>query len=262
MLNKLFKPIMILSALLMFSSSLQAKEWKKVRIGVEGAYRPFSFYTADGELSGFDIDISKALCDAMNVECEFVASDWDGIIPGLLAGKFDMIVASLSITEERKKVVAFSDKYYKSSGHFLIPRKDSLNIVMDGLGGSTVGVQRGTTHANFLEDMFKDKVNIVQYDTQENVILDLFAGRLDAIVADSFVLLGQVLQTEKGNDYQFIGPSLNDKRWFGEGEAGIAFRKEDKDLREMVNRAILKIRDNGEYRKVNDKYFPFDIYDK
>src|SRR3546814_8145784 len=128
-------------------------DWKKVRIGVEGAYPPFSEVTPDGKLVGFDIDIANALCEEMKVECELITQDWDGIIPALQARKYDAIIASMSITEERKEKVDFTKKYYNTPAKFGRKKGSGLEITEEGLKGQMVGVQRATIHDNFVTDV-------------------------------------------------------------------------------------------------------------
>ncbi|MGD9331441.1 MAG: transporter substrate-binding domain-containing protein, partial [Desulfobacterales bacterium] len=141
-------------ALALAAGTVQAKDWKKVRIGVEGAYPPFSYMTPEGELAGFDIDIAKALGQAMGVEIELVAQDWDGIIPALLARKYDAIIASMSITEERKKKVAFTNKYYQTPAKFVIKKGMMSAFSKDAIKGKKVGVQRATIHDKYLTDNY------------------------------------------------------------------------------------------------------------
>ena len=235
------------------------KDWKKVRIGTEGAYPPFNYVDNKGKLQGFDIDIAKALCDAMGVECPFVMQDWDGIIPGLLAKKYDCIIASMSITDERKKKVDFTEKYYMTPAKFVAKKGAGIEISKKGLKRKAVGVQRATVTENFLRDKFGDTVKVRSYATLEEAKMDLVSGRLDLVIADSVVLDDGFLKTDAGKGYEFVGPGYTDKRWFGEG-IGIAIRKGDDDLRELFNKAIKEIRANGTYQKINKKYFDFDVY--
>jgi len=236
-----------------------AMAMEKVRIGTEGAYPPFNFIDKDGALQGFDIDIAKALCGEMGVQCDFVLQDWDGLIPGLLAKKFDCIIASMSITEERQKKVDFTDKYYMTPSRFVARKGAGFDISKAGLKGKTVGVQRATTSANFLRDNYGDTVKIKAYATQDEVNMDLVAGRIDLAIADSIVLQTGFLDTEAGKDFELVGPSFADQKWFGEG-IGIAIRKGESELREMFNKAIKEIRANGTYHKISAKYFDFDVY--
>ncbi|MCB1491380.1 MAG: ABC transporter substrate-binding protein [Rhodobiaceae bacterium] len=235
-----------------------AKDWTTVRIGTEGAYPPFNYVDSNGQLQGFDVDIAKALCEEMKVECTFVAQDWDGIIPALLANKYDAIVASMSITEERKQKVDFSDKYYSTPPALIAPKDTDLTATDPAaLAGKTIGAQSSTTHATFLEDKYPDST-IKLYATQDEANLDLASGRLDAVAADS-VVLGEWLKTDDGACCKMVGPMENDPKYFGDG-AGIAVRKGEDDLREMFNKAIAAIIANGKYKEINDKYFDFSVY--
>lgn len=256
------KRILVIVSLCLFlaaGGSALANDWAKVRIGVEGAYPPFSFVQPDGELAGFDIDIAKALGNAMGAEVTLVAQDWDGIIPGLLAKKYDAIIASMSITEERLKKVGFSHKYYQTPAKFICKKGTIETFSREAIKGKSVGVQRATIHDKYLTDNYGKDVNVKRYGTQDEAYLDLTAGRVDMLLADSVALSDGFLKKPEGKDYAFIGPDLTDPKWFGNG-AGIAIRKEDKDLAEKFNKAIDTIRANGTYKGIQDKYFDFNVY--
>ena len=250
---------LIAVAMMSVAAGVQADEWKKIRIGVEGAYPPFSSITESGKLVGFDIDIALELCKTMGAECSLVPQDWDGIIPALLARKYDAIVASMSITEERQKKVAFTDKYYSTPAKFVRKKGSGIEITKAGLAGKSVGVQRATTHDNFITGEFGESVTIKRYGTQDEAYLDAVAGRLDLLLADSVAMDDGFLSTEQGADFEFVGPGYTDPKYFGEG-AAIAVRKKDTDLAEKFNAAIKTIRANGKYKAINDKYFDFDVY--
>lgn len=254
---KLIIAVVLVSLLL--GGQASTKEWEKVRIGVEGAFPPFSFVDQEGNLQGFDIDIARALCEAMQVECTLVQSDWDGIIPGLLARKYDAIIASMSITEERKKKVGFTGKYYHTPAKFVAKKGADIELSEESLQGKTVGVLRASIFDNYITDNFKDTVEIKRYGSQDEAYLDLVSGRLDLVLGDSVAIKEGFLSTEQGADFAFVGPDLYDPRWFGVG-AGIAVRKSDDELRKMFNEAIKEIRANGAYQKIQDKYFDFDVY--
>ena len=231
----------------------------KVRMGTEGAYAPFNYIDQNGELQGFDIEIGNALCAAMKVECEWVTNDWDGIIPALMAKKYDTIVASMSITEDRLKKIDFSDKYYTTPAKFVRKKGSGIEITRESLAGKTVGVQSATIHEDFLLGEYGDIVEIKTYGTQDDANLDFAAGRVDLLLADSVALLEGLLQTDAGKDAEFVGPDFTDPKYFGLG-AGIGIRKGETELRDMLNAAIAQIRADGTYERINAKYFDFDVY--
>lgn len=255
----IFKPL-VLSIIISMSlvGITTAKEWKQIRIGSEGAYPPFNYFKND-QLAGFDIDIAKALCTKMKVQCIFVAQDWDGMIPALLANKYDAIMASMSITEERKKKVRFSEKYYNPPVRFVIPKNsDITDISPDALVGKTIGAQSSTTHSSYLEDLYKGS-RIKLYDTLDAANYDLTTGRLDLVLADALILVEWLEKTDDGKCCKFVGKNIENMKYFGEG-AGIAVRQNDKELADMFSKAIQDIIADGTYEKINIKYFPFNIY--
>ena len=224
----------------------------KIRIGTEGAYPPFNQIDANGRLIGFDIDIAKALCKQMNAECEFVTQDWDGIIPGLLARKYDAIVASMSITEERKQAVDFTNPYYSNKLRFVA--REGAYVDPRQVDGLTIGAQRATISGQWLEDNLADRVTVKLYDTQENAYLDLAAGRVNAVLADMLVSY-EWLSKPEGKGFSFAGNAveIDDK-------IGIAVRKGDTGLLDRLNTALAEIVADGTYEAINKKYFPFSIY--
>ena len=246
-----------LSLMVLVASPVLAAD--KIRIATEGAYSPFNYVNAKGELEGFDVDIAKALCDEMKADCSLVAQDWDGIIPALLAKKYDAIIASMSITEERKKKVAFTNKYYQTPAKFICKKGMVKEFSPEVLKGKTVGVQRATIHDNYISDNYGKDVEIKRYSTQDEAYLDIAAGRVDFLLADSVALSDGFLKKPEGKDFEFVGPDLTDPKWFGQG-SGIACRKQDKDLVEMFNKAIKQIRADGTYKAIQDKYFDFNVY--
>lgn len=260
-MKRLLTVVLAAASIALAAGTVQAKEWKTVRIGVEGAYPPFSYVDPDGRLAGFDIEIAQALCDQMRVKCTMVQQDWDGIIPALLARKYDAIVASMSITEERKKKVAFTGRYYNTPAKFARKKGSGIEISKAGLKGKTVAVQRATTHDNFITGEFGDSVNIKRYATQDEAYLDAVAGRVDLLLADSVAMDDGFLKTDKGQGWEFVGPDYSEPKYFGDG-AGIAIRKQDEDLVKKFNNAIKAIRSNGTYDRIAKKYFDFDIYGK
>lgn len=229
-----------------------------LNVCVEGAYPPFSETTPQGTVEGFDIDIANALCSEIGADCSLVKTDWDGIIPALLERKCDAIVASMSITPERKAVIDFTKKYYNSPAMFVAAADAGLSDSPEGMAGKTVGVQRGTIHQNFMEQRYPD-ADLRLYATQDEAFLDLASGRLDAVMADRVAIQGGFLDTPAGEGFAFFGQPHADPAIHGEGQ-GIGVRKEDTELRDRLSAAIDAIRASGEYDRIAAKYFDFDIY--
>ena len=236
----------------------QSPDWKTIRVAVEGAYPPFSEIGPDGKIKGFDIDIANALCADLKAQCTFVQQEFDGMIPGLNARKFDAVIASMSITEERKRSVAFSDKYYATPARLVAKKGTALVPTPEGMKGKRIGVQRSTTHDRFATETFKDS-EIVRYTGQDQVFLDLQSGRLDAVLLDQVAANLGFLQRPAGKDFGAIGPLYTDPKYFGIG-AGVAMRKGDTQLQARINQAIKDIRANGTYQKIAKQYFDFDVY--
>ena len=244
----------LLAAAATLAFGTQAIAADKIKLGTEGAYPPFNLIDASGAVVGFDVEIGQALCAKMGSECEVVTSDWDGIIPALNAKKFDMIIASMSITDERKQAVDFTDPYYTNKLQFIAPKSADFETDADSLKGKIIGAQRATIAGQWLEDNLADTVTIKLYDTQENAYLDLSSGRLDGVLGDKFVNW-EWLKSDAGKDFEFKGDPV-----FENDKIGIAVRKGEDDLRNKLNQAIKDIVADGTYKKINDKYFPFSIY--
>ena len=246
-----YKKFLLAAAVSMaFSATAMAETLK---MGIEAAYPPFNNKDASGNVVGFDKDIGDALCAKMKVEkCEVYVSDWDGIIPALNAKKFDFLVSSLSITDERKQAVDFTDPYYSNKLQFIAPKNVDFKTDKASLKGKVIGTQRATLAGTWLEDNYGNDVEIKLYDTQENAYLDLVSGRIDGILADKYVQY-EWLKSKDGMNFEFKGEPVVDS-----DKIGIAVRKGD-PLREKLNKALAEIKADGTYKKINDKYFPFSI---
>ena len=244
------KLLLAAAATLVFSANALAVD--KYNVGIEGAYPPFNNKNASGQVVGFDYDIAMALCAKMKAECEVVTSDWDGIIPALNAKKYDFIVSSLSITDERKQAVDFTDPYYSNKQQFVAKKGVDFKTDIESLKSKKLGTQRSTQAATWLEDNVGD--DIALYDTQENAYLDLSSGRVDALLADKYAIYGWLKDDPAGKDYEFKGEPINE-----DDKVGIALRKGESELRSKLNLALKEIKEDGTYKKINDKYFPFSI---
>ena len=270
----------LLSAgLVIGGAAAQGKKWDTVKIATEGAYAPWNFTGAGGKLEGFEIDLANELCGRMKVKCEIVAQDWDGIIPALQAKKYDAIMAGMSITDERKKTIDFSNPYAAGPNGFLVAKNSSL-AAMPGTGqaynlstqqaeaekaiealkpllkGKTVGVQTSTIHSNFADKYLKDVAEIREYKTTEQHDLDLAAGRIDAVLADATALSG-TLRKPEFKDYALVGPSITGGL-LGPG-VGVGLRQGETDLKQMFNDAVAAAKADGTIKKLSEKWFKIDV---
>jgi len=241
------------------AAALPAAAQDKIRIGTEAAYKPFAWVLPSGELTGFDIDIAKALCTAMSAECEIVNQSFDGLIPALRAKKINAIIASMSITPDREKAIDFAGPYYNVPALFIAAKDSGIELTPDGMSGKTVGVQRGTTMANYVKNVFPG-ARIQLYDTSDAANLDLSSGRIDLVFADS-VVLTDFLATPDGAKFAAVGDPVDDPQYLGEG-AGIGIRKGDDELKAKFDDALAAIIASGEYKTINDKYIPVSILPK
>ena len=260
----MYRRILLLSASLacaVFAAwPVRAADTAPLRVGVEGAYPPFSSVGPDGQIKGFDIDVAKALCEQIKAQCTLVQLDFDGMIPALQSKKIDMIVASMSITPERLKVVDFSDKYYTSPNRLIAKAGSAIDGSAAAFKGRKIGVQRATIHDRYATAKFTG-ASIVRYGKQDEIYLDLAAGRIDATLVDGVAGSEGFLKTPAGKGFAFVGPEYDDPQIFGKG-AGIAVRKSDTELRDRLNAAIRAIRADGRYKAIAARYFDFDIYGK
>ena len=274
------KKILLSLLALSFLSLTTIANAKSIRIGTEGAYPPWNNLNSAGELEGAEIDFGNEACKRMGVECEWVTQDWDGIIPALLNGKYDIIVAGMSITEERKQKVNFTTGYMNDGARFSVLKDSKLaNISIPGVSkvnmnnaggkekaavgqlvaafnGKTVCVQSSTTHANFVEQYMAGVVTLKLYQTVDDHNLDLSAGRCDAVLTDVASAL-DFMGTDQGANAAFTGPTFSGGPW-GDGVGG-AIRKEDTDILEMWNKVIAEMSEDGTTAEITKKWFGRDM---
>ena len=251
-----------------------------IRIGTEGAYPPWNNLNSAGELEGAEIDFGNEACERMGVTCEWVTQDWDGIIPALLQGKYDIIIAGMSITEERKEKVNFTTGYMTDGARFAVLKNSGLaNLNIAGMSkvnlnnaggkeqaaigqliaamdGKTVCVQSSTIHQNFLEKHMSGAVDVKLYQAVDDHNLDLAAGRCDAVLADVGSII-DFMESDGGVDVAFTGPTFSGGV-FGDGVGG-AVRKEDTDILEMWNAAIAEMSKDGTTAEITKEGFGRDI---
>lgn len=242
-----------------------AKEWKVLRLATEGGYPPFSETRPDGTLHGLDVDIGNAICAEVQIKCTWVKHQWAAMIPALLAHKFDAIVASMSITEERKARVDFTDKYYASPLALVARKGTAIKPDLATLKGKTVGVDRATVADYFATRFWEGHgVEIIRYTRQDECYIDLIAGRIHATLTDYWQAWGGFLSRPDREQFAVAGEKIygrtaEERAIIGEG-IGIAVRKRDQDLKRLLNRGLAAIRANGTYQRIVSKYFTEDIY--
>jgi polar amino acid transport system substrate-binding protein len=258
-MKKLVKTAVVAAVLAMAGMGMASAETIKVGIGAE-AYPPFTSPDASGKWVGWEIDMINAVCAEAKLECEVTPVAWDGIIPALTSKKIDMIMNSMSITEERKKSIDFSDKYYNVPAWVVGTKGVQMDATPEGLKGKIIGVQGSTTHEVYVKKHFKDSVSDIKvYQTQDEANQDLAAGRIDATQADS-IALDAFLQSDQGKACcEMKGAVAPDVEVLGAG-AGVGLRKGDTELKDKINAAIKAVRASGKYDEITKKYFKFDIY--
>ncbi len=249
---------LLLATALMGTATFSMAE-KTLKIGVEGAYPPFSEVNKEGKVVGFDIDIANALCAEMKRECKMVQVDWDGMIPALKGRKIDAIIASMSATPERKKSIDFTDRYYRIPVKTIRKKGADIAFNKESMKGKIIGVQTSTTFDKHMTDLFGDVAEIKRYVSNDEALLDLQSGGVDVVAAESLVLQEGFLKKEAGKKFEFFGPDLVDEKYYGEGIA-IGIRQKQDALKEAFNKAIKAIRESGKYKEINDKYFDIDVY--
>ncbi|UNU74197.1 transporter substrate-binding domain-containing protein [Moraxella nasovis] len=222
-------------------------EQKTLRIATEAAYPPFNDTTADGQIVGFDVDVINAVCEEMKTKCEIVAQDWDGLIPGLLANKYDAIIAGMSITEERLQQVDFSDPYFSNTIVWLAKNDGSFDP--NHITNSVLGGQRSTTGADYITEKYdgKDGNRVQLYDTYTNAYLDMKAGRNVAVMAEKVSAADWLKQNSDG--FGLVGEELDNG-----DNLGIAVRKGD-PLKDEINAALAKIKQSGKLAELETANF-------
>ena len=219
-----------------------------LRVATEGAYAPFNYTNNDGTLGGFDVDIANALCADMQVTCEITAQDWDGIIPGLKAGKYDAIVAAMSVTPERAQQVSFTDPYFSNSLVFLAKKDSSFDPSSAAdIDSHSIAAQRSTISSQWFEKTYP-QAQMKLYDTLSNAFLDLGSGRVDAMISDKLPAL-EWLGSKAGSGYGIKGDEIDINDNFA-----IAVRSGDA-WQAKLNDALAHIKADGTYDKINQKYF-------
>ncbi len=271
--------VTLLGVLALAGNSTQAKEWKTVKIALEGSYAPWNLTLPSGKISGFEPELIDNLCKRINLQCVTVAQDFDGLITGLQAGKFDAVMDALAITPERQQAIAFSKPYAATpaafaaiDGHGLAnatgkpaflkltgnPKIDGPMIapLRDQLKGKSIGIQSGTVYTKFITDNFKDITSVRLYKTSAERDLDLLNGRVD-IAFDDVTYYAGIADNKDSARIRIAGPTIGGPVW-GPGE-GLGFRKQDNDLKAKFDAAITEALADGTVTRLSEKWFKTDV---
>ena len=244
---------------------VSAASAEALRVGTECTYHPFNYRTDDGTLTGYDIDVATEVSKRIGADIEFVCQEWKGMIPALLAGKFDLIVASMSITEKRLKQIDFSGPYRVSIGQFVGNKDKGLTLFNDdgsvnaaGFSGVRIGLERATTYEEWLKAQVPD-AEVAYYDNNESMYLDLAAGRVDAIMTNPMKAYLKFLSKEDGAGFEVVGPQIAEEKYFGIG-VGIGLRKGSDELKGRINAALEGMTNDGSLSEFGLRYFAFTIH--
>ena len=250
---------LIVSMIAGHAAPAASKEWTTVRIATEGAFPPFNFVDAQGQPQGFEIDIARALCERMRVTCTFTTDDWDQLIPGLRQDRYDAVMASLEINEERRQRIAFSRPYYRTPAAFMTRKAAPVaDLSPAGMKGRKIGAMAGTVYAAYLEDLYKAGTEIRLYASLDEASLDLALERIDTVLGDKIALFEWLKRGKEADCCVFQADAHPSVSHFGEGY-GVGLRKDDTDLRQLFNRAIDEIIADGTYQRIRSGYWPFPL---
>jgi octopine/nopaline transport system substrate-binding protein len=271
-----------LAAALTLESTAFAKEWKTVAIAMDGAYAPWNFTDSSGKIVGFEVDLAMDLCQRAGFECKIISQDWDGMIPGLKAGKFDVIMDGMSITDERKKEIDFTNPYAAPPVAFMAAKdspvakalgpatvvnaaKDpaagdaAIKAVQTAMKGMTIGVQSSTIHAKFANKYLKDVATVKEYKSADDRDIDLKSGRID-VALDSSPAIAAALDKPDAKDLAIVGPEFkgNVGGVFGGVGTGMGLRKSDVDLTAAFDKALDEAFADGSVKTYSMKWFKTD----
>lgn len=240
-----------------FASAAIAKEWPVIRFASEGARPPFN-YLENNELAGFEIDLAREVCTRIKAKCTFMPDDWDSLIPHLISGQFDAIIAAMDITDDRRERIDFSDAYVNIPSAFIAQREALVpDVSPAALAGKRIGAEARGAHETYLTEVYKTS-EFHPYATLEEAILDLAAGRVDLVLGDRDAVGDFLKNRKEGDCCRIVGSAGHDPAYFGDGIA-IGVRKIDPDLKLLFNGALAAIKADGTFAKIRAKYFDFEL---
>lgn len=247
------------AAFTMAAGAAQAADIKEIRFGVEASYAPFESKSPSGELQGFDIDVGNAVCAKLKAKCVWVENSFDGLIPALQARKFNAINSDMTITDQRRQVIDFTDPIYAIPNQMIAKKGSPLLPTAESLKGKHVGVLQGTIQETYAKAKWAPEgVDVVPYQTQDQIYADLASGRLDAAFQDGEAASKGFLNQPQGAGFAFAGPAVNDAKLLGSG-VGYGVRKGDTQLKAALNEALKELKADGTIDRLAAKYFDVKV---
>lgn len=243
-----------------FALEAHAQDRTVIRFGVDPTFPPYESLNKKNEMEGIDIDTGEAICQHLEVECDWVKINFDGAIPALQAEKIDAILSGLTVTERRKKSVLFSSLLYFSPSQMMVPAGVILNTTASSLKGKSVGIVQGSTQADYANKHWRGEgVNLINYENDNSARQDLILGRIDATLQDR-AAAQSFFESSGGQNFHMTGDLIDDPEVFGEGVA-IGMRLEDSELKEAIDSAISSIKENGTFQEILDRYTEYGLID-
>jgi ABC-type amino acid transport substrate-binding protein len=229
----------------------------KITIATEAAFPPFNYLDRKGLPAGFEMELAQEACQRMKAECEYTVVKWDDLIPGLLDKKFDVVMSSLEVNNERRRRLGMSRRYYLSPGAFIAAKGEPYDGPPTLLRNKRIGVQKDSTHADWLDKSFRRSAQIKRYPTVADALTALSKDEVDAVFSDK-VQLWLWSQKPEGKCCEVMGQDIKDTQTLGIGVAA-GLRREDAKLRDALNKAFAEMMSDGTFKKLNEKYFPFPL---
>ena len=255
----MFKKLLQLLVLGMCCSGFAASGAEKLRVATEGAYPPFNFINEQGQVAGFDIDIAQELCRRLEKDCEIITVPWKELLAGLIAGKYDVVIASMAKTPEREQQVEFTDSYYRTHNVFIGRAENRIaNVKPETVRGKVLATQDGTVQSEYLRQHYQGVATLKLTDTFIKAFSMLASGDADVVLADNLTAF-EFLRSDAGQGFDIIGEPLSTINSASES-AYLQVRKGNVHLRDSINAALRSLWLDGTHHKINARYFPFDIY--
>ncbi|OLL32614.1 ABC transporter substrate-binding protein [Burkholderia sp. SRS-W-2-2016] len=241
------------------AGTASAAQIKEVRFGVEASYAPFESKSPSGELQGFDIDVGNAVCAKLKAKCVWVENSFDGLIPALAARKFNAINSDMTITDQRRQAIDFTDPIYTIPNQMIAKKGSGLQPTPAALKGKHIGVLQGTIQETYAKARWAPAgVDVVPYQTQDQIYADLVSGRLDASFQDAEAGSKGFLKKPQGAGFEFAGPAVSDEKLLGAG-VGYGVRKNDTALKDALNGALKELKADGTIDRIAAKYFDVKV---